>query len=111
MNEVIERAVAAILTTRDRYSSGSRDTGDGEEWFIADDELPGGEFAAGPFKTEAELDRAMALLLIKIVVTAIREPDRFMFAAGIAAQWDYSETSVRTAGIWEAMVDTLLKAV
>ncbi len=71
-SKIIERLITTELGTPRRYSIVGR--GSQPEWFVADDELPAGEFAAGPFLSHYDADHALAEIAVKRILTTLFSP-------------------------------------
>lgn len=65
----VERAATQVWGL---YNQRHRVVGRGEgEWFVADHELPAGEFAAGPFETAFEADMELARMIVRSAILAV----------------------------------------
>jgi hypothetical protein len=110
MNEMIER----VKRSRLPYSVSGRNSAPGklEEWFIDDDDnLPAGEFVAGPFASEDEAYDALETMNARAVIAAMREPTEAMMYAGWQRGVFGDGEGEEMGPIWRAMIDEALKDI
>lgn len=108
MSEIVERVAVAIDRASERYGVTSRRSDGGDEWFVVDESLPCGEFAAGPFEKMWQAVAEEAKIIARAAIEAMREPTQRM--AGLAV-WEamHIDESKLALYYWKAFIDEALK--
>lgn len=116
--QMIKRVAKAMRRAMERYKATSREGIRGEEFFISDDTLPCGRFAAGPFSTLADAAEVYTAILAREVIEAMREPTPAMVGIGaglcdlgfmpgvVETREDYAR---EIKGVWQSMIKEALK--
>lgn len=118
MRPMVDRVGAAIGRAIERYKATSREGIRGEEFFISDNLLLGGRFAAGPFPSIGEAFVVWTEIIARAAIEEMREPTPAMVGIGaglcdlgfmpgvVETREDYAR---EIKGVWQSMIKEALK--